>query len=145
MPGLPARPQLLGDGCLGGERRLLEYPGQALGLLHSLLDAVPAVPSVCARRASSCDQRSTSATSRTRSGLLVWSAVPIGSEGKSSLYRHRLDTGETAPIPGTEAASQPFFSPDGRWIGFWSDGKPRKVAVDGRGWGAGAGRRVRIE
>jgi Tol biopolymer transport system component len=34
-------------------------------------------------------------------------------------------------IPGTEGARSPFFSPDGRWIGFWSDGALRKVSVDG--------------
>jgi serine/threonine-protein kinase len=71
--------------------------------------------------------------------LLVWSAAPAGS-GKAdappagalpSLYKHRLDTGETALIPGTEGANQPFFSPDGRWVGFWAAGKLRKVPVGG--------------
>jgi len=35
-----------------------------------------------------------------------------------NLFLHRFETGETKIIPGTELAYLPFFSPDGRWIGF---------------------------
>jgi hypothetical protein len=35
------------------------------------------------------------------------------------------------PLEGTAGAHYPFFSPDGRWIGFFADGQLRKVAVDG--------------
>ena len=31
------------------------------------------------------------------------------------------------PVPGTERASQPAFSPDGRWISFQADGRLRKI------------------
>jgi len=34
-------------------------------------------------------------------------------------------------LPGTENPTQVFFSPDGRWIGFTSDFKLRKIPVDG--------------
>ena len=34
------------------------------------------------------------------------------------LYRRRLDRFEAEPVPGTEGARGPFFSPDGRRIGF---------------------------
>ena len=34
-------------------------------------------------------------------------------------------------LPGTEGGSLPFFSPDGEWVGFYADGKIRKVAVGG--------------
>jgi len=69
--------------------------------------------------------------------LLVWSGAPTDSPDSNVhapgavLYRRRLDAGETAPIPGTEDGSQPFFSPDGRWVGFWARGRLRKVPVDG--------------
>jgi serine/threonine-protein kinase len=71
--------------------------------------------------------------------VLVWSGTPSGSAASGSpaagrlpsLYSHRLDTGETTLIPGTEGARSPFFSPDGRWIGFWAQGKLRKVPVGG--------------
>jgi serine/threonine-protein kinase len=31
----------------------------------------------------------------------------------------------------TEGARAPFFSPNGRWVGFWADGRLKKVAIDG--------------
>ncbi len=34
-------------------------------------------------------------------------------------------------LPGTEAARAPFFSPDGEWVGFFSNGALRKVALSG--------------
>ncbi len=33
-----------------------------------------------------------------------------------------LDRVDATPLPGTEGASEPFFSPDGQWIGFWAFG-----------------------
>jgi serine/threonine-protein kinase len=38
---------------------------------------------------------------------------------------------EAHPIPGTEGAFQPIFSPDGRWVEFEANGKERKVRLDG--------------
>jgi len=32
---------------------------------------------------------------------------------------------------GTENAFSPFFSPDGEWIGFFADGKLKKISVEG--------------
>ena len=34
-----------------------------------------------------------------------------------------------APIPGTEGAEAPFFSPDGEWVGFFAAGKLKKVSL----------------
>ncbi len=36
------------------------------------------------------------------------------------LYVRALDQLESKPIPHTEGAVQPFFSPDGKWVGFFS-------------------------
>jgi Tol biopolymer transport system component len=47
------------------------------------------------------------------------------------LYLRALDQFDAAPIPKTEGAFGPFFSPDGRWIGFFAENKLRKVAVSG--------------
>lgn len=35
------------------------------------------------------------------------------------------------PLQGTEGGSHPFFSPDGRWIGFFAEGKLKKTSIDG--------------
>jgi serine/threonine protein kinase len=47
------------------------------------------------------------------------------------LYVRELDQQAATPIPGTENATQPFFSPDGEWIGFFADGKLCKVSRGG--------------
>jgi serine/threonine-protein kinase len=59
--------------------------------------------------------------------------VFVGSQrnGAGPLYRRSLDRLEAEPIPGTEGGATPFFSPDGRWVGFLSDGRLRKVSLAG--------------
>ena len=47
------------------------------------------------------------------------------------LYVRPLDRFETQTLPGTEGASNPFFSPDGKWLGFFADGKIKKVSLEG--------------
>jgi Tol biopolymer transport system component len=49
----------------------------------------------------------------------------------SLLYLRPLDQFAGTPIPGTAGAMGPFFSPDGRWVAFWSDKKLRKVSLSG--------------
>ena len=56
----------------------------------------------------------------------------VGRIGKTiRLYLRSLDTFEMVPLAGTDDASNPFFSPDGRWLGFFADSKLKKVSVDG--------------
>ena len=62
-------------------------------------------------------------------GTLV-AYVMEGQDGRQ-LYLHALDQLEPAPIQRTEGAFGPFFSPDGRWIGFFANNKLKKVAVSG--------------
>ena len=52
-------------------------------------------------------------------------------ENVRQLYLRALDQLEGAPIPRTDGAFGPFFSPDGRWIGFFASNKLKKVAVSG--------------
>jgi serine/threonine-protein kinase len=59
--------------------------------------------------------------------LLAWSAC----NPTCRLYIRRIDELDARAIPGTDDASAPFFSPDGRWIGFFAAGKLRKVALAG--------------
>ncbi|HWI19220.1 MAG TPA: hypothetical protein VNT81_15810, partial [Vicinamibacterales bacterium] len=49
-----------------------------------------------------------------------------------TLRLRRFDELETREIPGTTGAGNPFVSPDARWIGFYADGKLKKVGVEGR-------------
>ena len=52
-------------------------------------------------------------------------------KGKVQLYLRSLDRFESRPLEGTDEAANPFFSPDGRWLGFFADGKLKKVSLDG--------------
>jgi serine/threonine-protein kinase len=47
------------------------------------------------------------------------------------LYLRALDELEPTPLPGTEGAVNPFFSPDGQWVGFIARGKLKKISVTG--------------
>jgi hypothetical protein len=47
------------------------------------------------------------------------------------LHVRRLDSVETQPLAGTEGATYPFWSPDSRFIGFFSGHKLRKVPAAG--------------
>jgi serine/threonine protein kinase len=51
--------------------------------------------------------------------------------GTQQLYLRAMDSLETRPIPGTEGAVNPFFSPDGQWLGFFAGQELKKVAVSG--------------
>ena len=48
------------------------------------------------------------------------------------LYLRAMDQTEATPVRGTEGrARSPFFSPDGEWVGFYSGGQLKKVAIRG--------------
>ena len=47
------------------------------------------------------------------------------------LYVRRFDQGVATVLPETTGAESPFFSPDGKWIGFWQGNKLRKSLVEG--------------
>ncbi len=51
--------------------------------------------------------------------------------GTQQLYLRAMDSLEAKPIPGTEGAVAPFFSPDGQWLGFFAGQKLKKVSVNG--------------
>ena len=52
-------------------------------------------------------------------------------EGNTRLYVRSLDNFEATPIRGTEGAESPFFSPDGQTVGFFAEGKMKKVSLSG--------------
>ena len=96
---------------------------------------------------------STSAHFRPAHTAIAWSpdgrrvAFAGRSGAVAQLYVRALDAAAAKPLPGTEGAGGPFFSPDGDWIGFWAGntlkkvpaggGPPATIAeVSGLGWGA---------
>jgi len=61
---------------------------------------------------------------------IAWSACD-GATGICGLFVRPIDRLEPARLAGTDGAAAPFFSPDGRWIGFFADGKLKKIAAGG--------------
>ena len=58
---------------------------------------------------------------------------PVNRGGTRQLYVRPLDQLEPKPIPHTEGACCPFFSPDGKWVGFfnWDEQTLKKVSLLG--------------
>jgi Tol biopolymer transport system component len=51
--------------------------------------------------------------------------------GKVQLWLRPLDASTSTPIAGTEGGVLPFWSPDGRSIGFFADGKLKRIELAG--------------
>lgn len=58
--------------------------------------------------------------------------VYVGQRGTTTqLYLRDLDRLDATQLPGTTGANQPFFSPDGQWIGFFAGRELKKVSLRG--------------
>lgn len=57
--------------------------------------------------------------------------VGTSDNGETSLFIRPLDSAEASPLPGTIGSETPVWSPDGKWIGFFAEGKLKKVAASG--------------
>ncbi|MBI4472756.1 MAG: PD40 domain-containing protein, partial [Acidobacteria bacterium] len=53
------------------------------------------------------------------------------SDGQTRLWLRSLDSVAARPLRETDFASYPFWSPDGRSIGFFADGKLKRIDIDG--------------
>ena len=51
--------------------------------------------------------------------------------GVAKLWLRPLDNLSARQLPGTDGATNPFWSSDNRWIGFFAGGKLSKISVDG--------------
>ncbi|MBI2402194.1 MAG: protein kinase [Gemmatimonadetes bacterium] len=63
------------------------------------------------------------------------SRLAISADGDQGpgIYLRALDDLEARLLPGTQGGLSPFFSPDGRWVGFWKlgEGRLKKISVAG--------------
>ena len=60
---------------------------------------------------------------------LAYVANQPGSD--QQIYLRPLQGLDATPVPGTEGGTAPFFSADGQWLGFYADGKMKKVSTTG--------------
>jgi Tol biopolymer transport system component/tRNA A-37 threonylcarbamoyl transferase component Bud32 len=51
-------------------------------------------------------------------------------QGHSQLWLRRLDASEAKPLPGTDSALGPFWSPDSHNLGFFADAKLKKIDIE---------------
>ncbi len=52
-------------------------------------------------------------------------------DGSRQIHVRDMATMESRPVPGTEGGDTPFFSPNGQWLGFFADGRLKKVPLYG--------------
>ena len=55
------------------------------------------------------------------------------SDGVERLAIRRLDQSRVTVLAGTDGAADPFFSPDGQWVGFFAGRKLKKIPLQGGG------------
>jgi Tol biopolymer transport system component len=66
-----------------------------------------------------------------RDGSMLVFVSPEENSGLPVLYVQRIGSANVTPLPGTEDASYPFWSPDGANVAFFAHGKLQKVALSG--------------
>jgi Tol biopolymer transport system component len=57
--------------------------------------------------------------------------VDLGQNGSPVLWVRRVDSQQPQPLPGTEGALHPFWSPDNRWLAFFANDKLKKIPAAG--------------
>jgi len=57
--------------------------------------------------------------------------VASTADGKSALWVRAIDALRAEPLTGTNGATYPFWSPDGRFLGFFAGAKLRRVDISG--------------
>jgi DNA-binding winged helix-turn-helix (wHTH) protein/Tol biopolymer transport system component len=96
--------------------------------------AVPDAPvarfEIAAPAGTAFDRRAPALAVSADGRAMAWAGCAADS-GTCAIYVRTLDRLDAVRLHGTDGASAPFFSPDGRWIGFFADGKLKKVAASG--------------
>jgi len=125
-----------------GERVLRLFPwllaaAMALVAVFSLRRAIPRTEDVVHLSVHVPDGMTVDPDVQTQEQLLAISpdGRRIAFRGRSGderrIFLRDLSRETVDPLPGTEDGDDPFFSPDGEWLGFVSGGKLKKTAVRG--------------
>jgi serine/threonine protein kinase/Tol biopolymer transport system component len=64
-------------------------------------------------------------------GRMLAFVAPDQVTGANMVNVERIGSSALSVLPGTEGASYPFWSPDDAYVGFFADGKLKKIAVAG--------------
>ena len=88
----------------------------------------PPLPPFTVPAGDSLQVGATPALALSRTGNLL---VYVGRRSKvTRLYLQAASGGQPRVLAGTEGAANPFFSPDGHWVGFFADGKLKKLLLE---------------
>jgi eukaryotic-like serine/threonine-protein kinase len=77
------------------------------------------------------DEMSISHMALSRDGSMLVFVSPEESSALPMLFVQRIGSSNVTPLPGTQGASYPFWSPDGAYVGFFANGKLQKMAIAG--------------
>ena len=92
--------------------------------------SAPALSTFTVPAGDSVEVGATPALALSRTGDLL---VYVGRHGNGTrLYLQAISGGQPRALAGTEGAANPFFSPDGGWLGFFADGKLKKLLLEDR-------------
>jgi serine/threonine-protein kinase len=125
---------LLAGILIGAALMRYSQPGTSSPVVRSVIKVEPGHWLDGMRRVLEAQRPSRTAMAISGDGrFVVYSAIEENPspQAKSQLYLRRMDQAEARPITGTEGGINPFLSPDNRWVGFWADGKLKKIPVDG--------------
>ena len=77
------------------------------------------------------DEMSISHMALSGDGSMLVFVSPEETSAMPMLFVQRVGSPNITPLPGTQGASYPFWSPDGAYVGFFANGKLQKMAVLG--------------
>jgi Tol biopolymer transport system component len=77
------------------------------------------------------DEMSISHMALSRDGSMLVFVAPEESSALPMLFMQRVGSASVTPLPGTQGASYPFWSPDASQVGFFANGKLQKMTVSG--------------
>ncbi len=77
------------------------------------------------------EEMSVSHMALSRDGTMLVFVSPDEKSALPMLFVQRVGSPNVTPLPGTEGASFPFWSPDAAYIGFFANGKLQKIAASG--------------
>ncbi len=77
------------------------------------------------------DEMSISHIALSRDGSRLVFVSPDENSALPMLFVQRVGSSIVTPLPGTQGASYPFWSPDGASVGFFANGRLQKMAISG--------------
>jgi Tol biopolymer transport system component len=77
------------------------------------------------------EEMSVSHMALSRDGTMLVFVSPDEKSALPMLFVQRVGSPNVTPLPGTEGASFPFWSPDAAYIGFFANGRLQKIAASG--------------